>query len=120
MMTRVYSRNAGSSSSRSSSCGGRRRQPRGAAQTAQGIFDLVRELSDHQAAAAQLRQQRVFSGESPVLRDVFYFEQQEIFSAEGYLRDRAIEDPIDASGRRPRELALHHALAAVTRALEQR
>ena len=55
MMTRVYSR--------------KRRieqfaleQLRGAAQPAERILDFVRELPDHQTAAAELRQQRVLAG----------------------------------------------------------
>ena len=40
--------------------------------------------------------------------------------AERDLGHRAIEDAVDASRRRPGEFALHHALAAVARALEQR
>ena len=53
-------------------------QLRGAAQAAQGIFDFVRELTDHQAAPAQLRQQRVLASQAPVLRDVLDFQQQPV------------------------------------------
>ena len=51
-------------------------QLRGAAQAAERIFDFVRELADHQAAPAQLSQQRVLAGQAPMLRDVFDFQQQ--------------------------------------------
>ena len=113
MMTRVYSRSAGSSSSRSSSCAAPRRPPK-------RIFDFVRELADHQAATAQLRKQRVLAGEPPVLRDVLDFQEQNpALPTEPDLRDRAIEDPVDAARRRPGEFALHHAFAALPGAFEQ-
>ena len=51
-------------------------QLRGAAQAAQRIFDLVRELANHQPAAAELREQRVLARQAPVLRDVLDLEQQ--------------------------------------------
>ena len=96
-------------------------QLRGAAQAAERIFDLVRELPDHQPAAAELRQQRVLAGQAPVLGDVFDFQQQPAaLHADADFGDRAIEDSVDASGRRPGEFPLHHIVPAEPRALEQR
>ena len=50
-------------------------QLRGAAQAAQRILDLVRELTNHETAAAELREQRVLAREPPMLRDVLDLEQ---------------------------------------------
>ena len=50
-------------------------QLRRAAQTAQRILDLVRELANHETAAAELREQRVLAREPPMLRDVLDLEQ---------------------------------------------
>ena len=51
-------------------------QLRGAAQAAERVLDLVRELADHEPAAAELREQRVLAGQAPVLGDVLDLEQQ--------------------------------------------
>ena len=71
MMTRVYSR--------------KRRieqlaleQLRGAAQAAQRILDLVRELTNHETAAAELCEQRILARQPPMLRDVLDLEQQSV------------------------------------------
>ena len=96
-------------------------QLRGAAQAAERIFDFVRELADHQAAAAQLRQQRVLASQAPMLRDVLDLQEQpQALAAESHLRHGAIEDAVHPSRGRPREFALHHAFAALARAIEQR
>ena len=105
MMTRVYSR--------------RRRvqqlaleQLRRAAQAAERIFDLVRQLPHHEAAAAQLREQGVLAGQAPVLGDVLDFQQQAaalwaraVISVTAQSRMRSVPP-----GAGPGELALHDAL----------
>ena len=56
-----------------------------------------------------------------MLGDVLDFQQQSrAIVAERDLRDGTIEDAIHAAGRRPRQFALDHALAAGARSLEQR
>ncbi len=94
-------------------------QLRGTAQAAQGVFDFVRELADHEPAPPELRQQGIFSGQAPVLSDVLDFQQQAAaFLTEGGGGHRAIEDAVEAAGRRPGQFAQHHALAALPGALE--
>ena len=96
-------------------------QLRRTAQTAERIFDFVRELADHQAAAAQLRQQRVLARQAPMLRDVLDLQQQpQALAAHEHLSHRTIEDAVHASRGRPRKLALHDAFTALARALEHR
>ena len=51
-------------------------QLRRAAQAAERVFDLVRELPDHQAAAVEPRQQIVFARDALPLRGVGKLEQQ--------------------------------------------
>ena len=56
-----------------------------------------------------------------MLGDVLDFQQQPAaLLADGDFGHGAIEDSVDASGRRPGQFALHHALAALPGALEQR
>ena len=94
-------------------------QLRGAAQAAQRILDLVRELTNHETAAAELREERVLTRQPAMLRDVLDLEQEAARSAaERDFGDRAIENPVDAARGGPRQFALHHALAALPRALE--
>ncbi len=94
-------------------------QLRGAAQAAERIFDLMRELAHHQAASAQLRQQRVLASQAPMLRDVFDLQQEpQTLAAQNHLSHRAVEYAVDASRCRPRKLALHDAFSALAHAVE--
>ena len=55
-----------------------------------------------------------------MLGDVLDFEQDPRgIGTDRHLRDRAVEDSIDAARPRPREFALHDALAARARTIEQ-
>ena len=56
-------------------------QLRRAAQAAERILDLVRELANHRAAAAELRQQRVLARDALVLRRVRDLDQHASRSA---------------------------------------
>ena len=112
MMTRVYSRKGGIEQLALE-------QLRRAAQAAERILDLVRQLPDHQPAAAELRHQRILAGQAPVLGDVLDLEQQPRHLAERHLRHGAVEDAIDAPGSGPGQLALHDAFAAQMGAFEQ-
>ena len=51
-------------------------QLRRAAQAAEGIFDLVRQLAHHQAAAVEPREQIVLARDALALRGVGELEQQ--------------------------------------------
>ena len=86
-------------------------QLRGAAQAAQRVLDLVRELANHETAAAELREQRVLAREPPMLRDVLDLEQQTVGlchpSAASVTAQSRIRSTPPGAGQR--ELALHHA-----------
>ncbi len=89
---------------------------RGAPQAAERILDFVRELANHEAAAAQLRQQRIFAREAAMLSDVLELEQKpRALRIQRNLRHRAVENAVDAAGGRPGKLPLHDALAAGAR-----
>ena len=93
---------------------------RGTAQAAEGVFDFVSELANHQAAPPQLGEQCVLARQAPMLRNVFDFEEQPRVLPERYLSDGAVEDAIDSARRRPGKFALHDSLAPLARAVEQR
>ena len=68
-------------------------QLRGAAQPAERILDLVRELTNHRAAAADLRQQRVLAYDALVLRGVGDLDEKSSRSARRVeRRDRHVDD----------------------------
>ena len=68
-------------------------QLRRAAQPAERILDLVRELPNHRAAAAELRQQRVLADDALVLRDVGDLDEKPSRPARHVeRRDRHVDD----------------------------
>ena len=81
----------------------------------------MRQLSNHQTAASELRQQRVFARQSSVLRDVFDFQQQlRRVVTDRDLSDGTIQNAVDATRRGPGKLALHDSFTTGTRAFEKR
>src|SRR5450631_707065 len=85
----------------------------GAPQTAERIFDFMGKLPDHQPAAAELRQQRIFARQSPMLRDVLDLQQQARRAmSDDDLSNRAVEYAVDSTRRGPGQLTLNDALAA--------
>src|SRR5258707_330553 len=91
-------------------------QLRGAPQTAERVFDFMGKLPDHEPAAAQLRQQGIFSRQAPMLRDVLDYQQQtRRIMPHDALGDGAVEYAVDSAGSGPGQFALNDALAAQPR-----
>ena len=116
MMTRVYSFSAGVRQLAL-------QQLRRAAQAAERIFDLVRELPDHQAAAVETRQQIVLARDALPLRGVGQLEQQvRAGDLAGERRDGHVQGARLArrAGGPHDELAIGDALAGGERAAQDR
>ena len=93
-------------------------QLRRAAQAAERVFDLVRELPHHQAAAVEARQQIVLARDALALRGVGDLQQQLRAGEPAEGRDGDIERAHLArrARRADRHLAIGDALAALQRA----
>ena len=93
-------------------------QLRRAAQPAERVLDLVRELAHHQAAAVQARQQVVLARDALALRGVGELEQQLRAGepAEGGDGDVQRAQLARRAGRAHRDLAVGDALAGLQRA----
>jgi hypothetical protein len=78
-----------------------RQQLRGAAQTAERIFDLVRELPDHQPPAVDLRQQRGLARNALMLSRVADLDQRgrRCRSSYGATTQSTISSPSPFTGR---------------------
>ena len=98
-------------------------QLRGAAQTAERILDLVRELPNHLAARVEARHQLVLARDALALRRVGDFQQQ-VFALEFAVerRHRHVDDAMLAAQRagHHRHLALGQRFSGVERAAHER
>ena len=93
-------------------------QLRRAAQPAERVLDLVRELANHEAAAVQAREQVVLARDALALRGVGELQQQLRAGEPGERGDGDVERAHLARrpGRAHRDLAVGDALAALERA----
>jgi hypothetical protein len=98
-----------------------RQQLRRAAQTTERIFDLVRELPNHQPAAVDLRQQRCLARNALMLSRVADLDQHGGRCRLFVRRDHAIDDQLALAVHRPqRQLAAQEWTRSLERALDNR